>query len=166
MATASSSNPNAALSLSIAARRRIRSREAVRAYYNDGGANRGNCTYGIGILVHRGPCTAAELRRTLTAAQSEFSFSAAVRDAERAVRRNVTQQALTQDQFDALVSFTYNTGASRAQSIYRRIDHGDLHGAAEAISRYTNSMQNRRLVRMRGLIRRRQEESEPFRQSR
>jgi hypothetical protein len=38
----------------------------VRGYYNDMGGNRGNCSYGIGILAHRGACTEEELQRPLT----------------------------------------------------------------------------------------------------
>jgi lysozyme len=166
MATsAAAQNPNASLTLSPDARQRMRNREAVRGYYNDGGGNRGHCTYGIGILAHRGPCTPEELSRPLTATQIEASFSAAVREAERAVQRNVTQQALTQAQFDALVSFTYNTGVGHAQPVYRRVNLGDLQGAATAISTYTNSTRGGHRVHMRGLIERRQEESAPFRQS-
>ncbi len=96
-------NPNANLSLSNEARRRMRDQRegVVQGYYNDGCGDRGHCSYGIGILAHRGPCTAEELRRPLTSAQMEASFAKAVREAEGAVRRNVPNQALTQAQFDA-----------------------------------------------------------------
>lgn len=157
---------NTNLSLSTEGQRRLRRRESVRGYYNDGGGNRGNCTYGIGILLHRGPCTAEELARPLTTAQIESSFSAAVREAERAVRRGVNQQLLTQEQFDALVSFTFNTGAHRAQQIFRRINRGDLTGTATAIRHYTFSTRNGHMVPMPGLVARRREESAPFQPSR
>ena len=168
MATSAvAANTNTNLSLSPDARQRLRKRETtVQGHYNDGGGNRGHCTFGIGILVHRGPCTAEELQRPLAATQIEASFDVAVRDAERAVRRNVTNQALTQGQFDALVSYTCNTGATGASSVFRRVDSGDLQGAAEVISRNVNSRQDGRMVRMRGLVLRREEESAPFRATR
>lgn len=164
MATVLQRNPNATISLSAAARQRLRTREAVRArYYNDGGLNRGHCSYGIGILAHRGPCTAEELARPLTLTQIEAAFAAAVREAESAVRRNVNQYPLTQDQFDALVSFTFNAGAGHSQPLYRRLNRGDMVGAANFISTYTNSTQHGRRVHMPGLVERRREESAPFR---
>ncbi|WGG50401.1 glycoside hydrolase family protein [Rugamonas sp. DEMB1] len=162
-------NPNAALRMSTEARNRMRSpqREAtIRGYYNDGRGGRGHCTYGIGILAHRGPCTAEELRRPLTATQIEASFDAAVREAERAVRQNVRRQALTQAQFDALVSYTYNTGARGAYDTFQHVDRGDFAGAADIISGNTYSRQGRRRVFMPGLVPRRREESAPFRETR
>ena len=164
MASASNGNPNATMSLSAAARQRIRAHESVRGgYYNDGGRNRGHCSYGIGILAHRGPCTAEELARPLTATQIEASFASAIHDAESAVRRNVNRHALTQDQFDALVSFTYNAGVGNSQPLYRRLNSGDIQGAANFISSYTNSVQRGRRVHMAGLVERRRQESAPFR---
>lgn len=162
-------NPNANLTMSADARRRLRDprhERLIRGYYNDGHGKRGHCTSGIGILAHRGPCTAEELARPVTSAQIEASFDAAVRTAERAVRRNVTRQALNQAQFDALVSYTYNTGPSGASRVFLRVNSGDLQGAAEAISANTYSRQRGRAVFMPGLVSRRREESAPFRQAR
>jgi lysozyme len=159
-------NSNASLSLSAGARQRLRSRENVRGYYNDMGGNRGNCTYGIGILAHRGACTEEELQRPLTPVQIETSFAMAVREAEGAVRRNVTHQALTQDQFDGLVSYVYNTGASGAARTLQLVDSGRLQEAAEVMSRNIRTTVGRRRVVAHGLIARRREESAPFRLSR
>ncbi len=156
-------NPNANMTMSTEARQAMRKREGVRGYYNDGGGNRGHCSCGVGNLVHRGPCTAEELQLPLSPMQVEASFASAIREAERAVQRNVTRQSLTQAQFDSMVSFTFNTGAKRARPIFQRVDRGDLQGAADAICTYVNSTQNGRLVHMRGLAARRQEESAPFR---
>lgn len=165
MATsAARSNPNASLSLSNDARSRMRNQRegVVRGYYNDGRGNRGHCSYGIGILAHHGPCTEAELRRPLTTAQMEASFASAIREAESAVRRNVTNRQLTQAQFDALVSYAFNTGASGARQTFQRVDRGDLRGAANLILSNTYSTQNGRRVFMPGLVPRRREESAPF----
>jgi lysozyme len=162
------SNPNTNLSLSNDARRRMRyQREGViRGYYNDGHGNRGHCSYGIGILVHRGPCTAEELQRPLSSAQIEASFASAIREAERAVRRNVTSQQLTQAQFDALVSYAFNTGARGARETLQRVARGDFRGAANLIMSNTYSTQRGRRVFMPGLLARRREESAPFLEAR
>lgn len=135
----------------------------MRGYYNDGHGNRGHCTYGIGILAHRGPCTAEELRRPLSGAQIEASFASAIREAERAVRNNVTHQPLTQAQFDALVSYAFNTGARGARETFQRVDRGDMRGAANTIMSNIYSRQGGRRVYMPGLVTRRREESAPFR---
>ncbi len=79
---------------------------AGNGYYNDS-AN--NCIYGVGLLAHTGPCTEAELRRTVNAEQAEAEFQRRVNDAAQRVREQVPNRRLTQNQFDALVSATYNT---------------------------------------------------------
>jgi Lysozyme inhibitor LprI len=49
--------PNETMQMSPSGRTALRQRErAVLSYYNDA-AN--NCTYGVGTLAHRGPCTVA-----------------------------------------------------------------------------------------------------------
>jgi lysozyme len=85
---------------------------AVLRYYNDV-AN--NCTFGIGTLAHFGRCTDDELRRPVTLADIHAQLATGVRAAEGAVKSHVKDHELTQDQFDALVSYTYNTGASGAR---------------------------------------------------
>jgi lysozyme len=170
MATTSArhpSNPNAELSLSADGRRRLRNQRegSVPGYYNDGRGSRGHCSYGIGILVHRGPCTADELRRPLSASQIEASFAAAVREAERAVRRNVTRQTLTQAQFDGLVSYVFNTGARGARQTLQYVDRGQFQNAAAVMTRNVYSIQSGRRVFMPGLVPRRRAESAPFQQN-
>jgi GH24 family phage-related lysozyme (muramidase) len=113
-------------------------------------------------LAHRGPCTKEELGRPLTSAQIETTFANAVSEAERAVRRSVTRRTLTQAQFDALVSYAYNTGARGARETFQRIDRGDFRGAANLIMSNIYSTQNGRRVLMPGLVPRRREESAPF----
>ena len=58
---------NENVSLSSAGYTALRNSEgAVMRYYNDL-AN--NCTFGVGTLLHHGPCSAAELQRPITAAE-------------------------------------------------------------------------------------------------
>lgn len=151
-------------SMSPDGRARMRRREAdVYNYYDDGGPGRGHCTWGAGILAHRGPCTKEELGRVVSEAEVNAEFARRVAKAEREVRKNVRNHALTQEQFDALVSLTFNAGARGSRGTYKLIDQGDLIGAASNIRKMTLTTINGKHVVARGLISRRAEESAPFR---
>ncbi len=161
------SNHNSEMTISGDARARLRVREKPQFhYYNDMG---GNCTWGIGNLAHRGRCSADEMKKPVSATLAEATFAAKISEAERAVRRNIKNQALTQDQFDALVSLTYNVGATGADDTYQLVDSGDLQGAAANISSMTRvRMKTKRGTKMvvaKGLVLRRAEESAPFRKA-
>jgi lysozyme len=106
----------------------LRQREgAILRYYNDI-AN--NCTYGIGTLVHHGPCPEEGLRRPVSIADVDAQLATRVSTAEAAVRRQVRDQQLTQEQFDALVSFAFNTGAAGAQTVLGAVNRGVFEAAA------------------------------------
>jgi GH24 family phage-related lysozyme (muramidase) len=142
----------------------MRKREVdVYNYYDDMGPGKGNCTWGPGILAHRGPCTKDELVKAVSSAEVEAEFSRRVAKAEREVRSHVQKQALTQDQFDALVSLTYNAGARGSRGTYKLIEKGDLTGAAANIATMTKTTVSGKQVVAKGLISRRAEESAPFR---
>jgi lysozyme len=158
--------PNETMQMSPGGRTALRQRErAVLSYYNDA-AN--NCTYGVGTLAHRGPCTEDELRRPVTETDIHVQMTMRVSTAEAAVRRQVSEHALTQEQFDALVSFTYNVGARGAGATLRAANGGDMAN----VVRHMNSnvyihpvgADGRRgqSVRSRGLVNRRQHETAPF----
>ena len=133
--SADSTPTNSALKFSSAARAKLRSREKeVLHYYDDMGPGRGNCTWGSGILAHRGPCTAEELKRPVNAAEVATEFSSRVAGAERTVRKAVVKQTLNQEQYDALVSYTFNMGDRGAASTLKLIDDGKLRQAASKIS--------------------------------
>ncbi|WP_436017899.1 lysozyme [Trinickia sp. LjRoot230] len=135
-------------------------------YYDDSVRN---CTFGIGTLVHLGPCTQEELQRQVAPAAVEAEFVRRVHEAELAVRRNVPDRNLTQAQFDALVSFTYNLGATGARSVLHTANRGEDTRVANQMEQYVYAHprddRGRRLPprRQPGLVTRRREESAPFR---
>lgn len=157
------SSANEGMTMSPDARARMRRREKdVYNYYDDAGPGKGHCTWGAGILAHKGPCTKEELARPVSAAAVEAEFARRVAGAEADVVRNVRNQKLSQDQFDALVSLTFNAGVGGAGHTLAMVDRGDLAGAARNIKTLTSTHVNGKRVVARGLIPRRAEESAPF----
>lgn len=145
----------------------LRQREgAILGYYNDV-AN--NCTFGVGGLAHHGPCTAEELTRPVTLEEVNVQLSTRVGAAEREVRRRVQNIELTQAQFDALVSFTFNVGAGGARrtlaAANRGVSQEVVRRINEAVYVHPRNSQGRPLqpVRVPGLVNRRRAESLPFR---
>jgi lysozyme len=103
--------------------------------YND---SAGHCTFGIGHLIHHGPCTDADRRKwgakwhsaaakRLRTIQARALFRVDLRKYERAVRQGVGRR-LEQHKFDALVSFTFNIGtggfAESTAARRARLGHG------------------------------------------
>lgn len=115
-------------------------------------------------LLHLSPEGRRRLRE-LEGAHDDIdsSFSESIRVVERAVQRQISHQHLTQEQFDALVSFTFNTGASGAMLVLRRVDAGDFDGAADAMERNIHAHVDGKVVRVSSLAERRREESAPLR---
>lgn len=137
----------------------------VMKYYDDGGKGKGNCTWGIGTKAHNGPCSETELARVVLDTDVEREFASRLREAERGVERNV-KVALTQAQFDALVSFCYNVGVPASSPIFDRLNRRDFDGAAADILSRTHGHEIRSGKRVtvfyRGLAKRREEEAAPF----
>lgn len=145
----------------------LRQREgAVLRYYNDI-AN--NCTFGVGTLVHAGPCTIEELNRPVTVEQINVQLSTNVRTAEAAVKRRVRDTDLTQAQFDSLVSFAFNVGASGARRALDAANRGNydsvIRHMEESVYVRPRDAMGRPLqaIRVPGLVNRRAEESAAFR---
>ena len=107
----------------------------------------GNCTFGIGHLVHAGPIDGRPQEAEF---QGEFSRSDVYqlfleRDAprfEEMVRRRV-QVPLYQSEFDALISFVYNVGPGALDpaesTLARLLNDGDYSGAAEQFGRWVRA---------------------------
>lgn len=158
---------NETMRLSQAGWTALRTREhAVMSYYND---QANNCTYGVGTLAHLGPCTAEELARPVTAAQVNAQLAVRASRAEAAVRSVVRTRELTQDQFDELVSYTYNAGDAGARAALRSANQSDDAGVVSHMTQcvyiHPRDADGRRLtpVRSNGLVNRRRLESAPFR---
>jgi lysozyme len=121
---------------------------------------------GVGILTHKGVCTADELKQKVSAEMVDQEFERRVAEAERDVRRNTTV-AVNQAQFDALCSLTYNSGSKGARETFRFVNQNDFAGAAANISKMIKvgvvEGGKKKYVIAPGLIKRREEESAPFR---
>jgi lysozyme len=158
--------PTAKMRMSPEARKKLRDTETVQyRYYNDMGKNKGHCTWGIGVLAHRGVCTKEELGREVSKAEVEAEFSRKVAEAEGGVHRNIRVE-LNQAQFDALVSFTYNTGPTGANDTYALISDNNFAGAAANMQQFVRvqikTKNGWKKVVAGGLVKRRAEESAPF----
>ncbi len=79
--------------------------------------------------------------------------------AERAVKRHV-KVPVTQEQYDSLVSLTFNVGASNfaGSTLLKRLNAGDCWGAAKEFNRWIYA----RGKKLPGLINRRADESRSF----
>jgi lysozyme len=112
-------------------------------------------TIGYGHVVRRGEKWPARI--TEATGRSLLRKDAAT--AETAVRKAV-KVPLTQNQFDALVCFTFNVGtaAFRSSTLLRKLNARDYHGAADEFLRW-NKAGNQELA---GLTRRRKAERKRF----
>lgn len=95
----------------------------------------------------------------ITEEQAQKLFERDVKWAEEAVNKRV-KVGLTQNQFDALVSFVFNIGEAgfAGSTALKRLNAGNYEGAAEAMT-WWNKQKGKVL---RGLVRRRAEEKEYF----
>lgn len=111
----------------------------------------GTIRYENGVRVKRGDSITVE--RALELFMHDLkSFEKAVRDAVKV--------PLTQNQYDALVSFTYNVGigALQGSTALRKLNAGDYQGAANALLSWNKGRVNGKLVELKGLTRRRNAE--------
>ena len=111
-------------------------------------------TIGVGHTGH-------EVREGLvwTLEQCDHALRADLFEAERDIQECVTAK-LTQSQFDALVSWQFNTGGLRGSTLLKRLNAGQFDKVDDEMRRWNKATQNGKKVAVRGLTARRLSESE------
>lgn len=113
----------------------IKSAEGLRlkAYPDPG-------TGGLPWTIGYGSTSGVTRNMVITEAQAEQMLAADLVRFERAVDRLV-RVPVSQGQFDALVSFTYNVGEGNftKSTLLRKLNAGDATGAAEQFPRWVNA---------------------------
>ena len=96
-------------------------------------------------------------------AQADAWFAEELHQFERDVERLV-KKPLTQQQFDALISFVYNLGSGNlsVSSLLRKLNAGDYAGARDQFAVWNKAMVNGVLKPMAGLTSRREAEAKIF----
>ncbi len=119
------------------------------------------CPAGIWTIGY-GHTSGVKEGQAITFSQAEEFLKQDLKRFETSVRSLVTV-AITQNQFDALVSFCYNLGAGalKTSTLLKKLNNGDYNGAAEEFDRwvYANGK------KLQGLVRRRAAEKELFKKS-
>lgn len=125
------------------------------------GRDKGNCTWGVGTLAHYGVCSDEELNRKVTKEQVDTVLAQHVHNLERYIKRKVSHHPLSQEQFDALISFCYNVNnpvsvlsdadTGRFSAVHNKIlqfvyvfDH-DSRGQKIGKPKFVHGLYNRRL---------------------
>lgn len=144
---------------SAAGRKAIAGHEGVRLKaYPDPATGGEPWTIGVGHTSAAGPPKVTK-GMTITEAECDEILSRDLATFEKAVEKAVTVP-LDQNQFDALVSFTFNVGAGNFQksTLLRKLNAGDYIGAADQFSVWNKAAGKV----MKGLTTRRAEERALF----
>jgi lysozyme len=110
---------------------------------------------------HTATVTRADVGKVFTESQCVELLRSDTRVAQAAVARNV-KVPITQGQYDALVSFTFNVGESqfKTSTLLRKLNAGDCRGAAAEFPRWNKA----RGIVLPGLTARRARERATFEQ--
>lgn len=147
----------ALLKTSPQGREMIKRHEGVRLKaYPDPGTRGEPWTIGVGHTSQAGPPSVTP-GMTITAQQADEILAQDLGRFEQRVRQFVTI-SLQQHEFDALVSFDFNTGALNRATLTKKLNAGDRVGAADEFLKWTRAA-GRTLP---GLVRRRNEERSLF----
>jgi GH24 family phage-related lysozyme (muramidase) len=108
--------------------------------YNDPA---GHCTIGIGHLVHRGNCNGSEPEAFRRGLSDQEVYDLFISDASRFIDavNGLVDVDLSQNQFDALVSFAFNVGigALEGSTLLRKLNAGDYAGAAQEFGKWVKA---------------------------
>lgn len=135
--------------------------EGVRLELYEDAAN--HCTIGVGHLVHLGPCNGqpseSKFQNGISMAEAQSLLKEDVQSAETAVRQAVKVQ-LSQNQFDALVSFVFNVGHGNflSSDLLSRLNQGDYSAVPNELQRWIRAGGQV----LPGLVRRREAEGKLF----
>lgn len=115
--------------------------EGFRANLYDDAA--GNCTIGIGHLVHMGRCHGsepAEFKHGLSRAQAEQLLEKDAQIAVDAIRTHV-KVPLSQERLDALASFVFNVGVGNFESstLLKELNQKHYHAVPEQLMQWTHA---------------------------
>jgi lysozyme len=125
----------------------------------------GRGTIGYGHLVKKGEEKVYPKGTVIDKAKGREILQADLGDAEAAIRR-LAQVDLSQNQFDALVSFAYNVGpvAFAKSTLLKKLNNGDYEGAAQEFSKWIwiADRKTGEKTKSDGLIRRREKEQKLF----
>jgi len=99
----------------------------------------------------------------VTEDQGKAMFRREMAKHEKIVSRLVTVE-ITQAQFDSLVSFSYNTGGLAGSTLLKKLNAGDVLGAADEFRNWTKARDPKtgKRVVLNGLVRRRKAEAAMF----
>lgn len=144
----------------------IKRHEALRLYVYDDATGRapvngvfqGYPTIGYGHLIEP-PETVEQYRGGISEAMAEKLLRHDLKIAKRAVVRLINVP-ISEPQFDALVSFTFNAGAGALQrsTLRRKLNRGDYTAIPFEMNRWVHSKGRK----LRGLVKRRKEEGSRF----
>jgi len=134
--------------------------------YDDQGPGKGDCTIGIGYLVHCGPCDGSDPKEQdflngITKEKANELFKTKLTQFEQDVNKIITVP-LTQNQFDALVSFTYNLGPGALKDIAVDLNAGNYDTVPQEMNLYNKEKVDGILTVSDGLVKRRSEEGNLF----
>lgn len=128
----------------------------LRAYRDVAGV----LTIGVGHTSAAGPPTVRK-GMAITQDQSNEILARDLKAVENAVNRLV-KVPLTQNQFDVLVSFHFNTGALGRSSALRYLNQGNYEQAAINLTLYNKATVNGKKTTIKGLVNRRAAEKKLF----
>lgn len=102
-----------------------------------------------------------KLGQKITEAEANELYQHQLKDFEGLVKKNINVP-LTQGQFDALVSFTFNGGEDMARLTFDRINAGNFKEASEKMKQYDKAIVNGVKTPLAGLTVRREDEFRLF----
>jgi len=136
--------------------------------YNDLGKSKGHCTIGVGHLIHKGICNGVipsekSYLKGVSIAQAKKLLKNDLVFAENAINGAVTAQ-LTQNQYDALVSFVFNVGGPkfRSSTLLKLINSKQFKKAALELLKWDKMTVGAKLISIKGLHNRRIAEKHLF----